>query len=457
MALDDIVSVQITKETIGLTELGFGTALIMSAEAEEDSRFVGTAKEYTDLDELGSTGDNYDAEGVTYLKAQALFQQNPRPDKIVVGKRANLPLMTLDMIPIVVADTDYTIAIAGRGVADSFTFNSGPTPTVASIITGLVALINAGTQDVLATDNTTDMDLESADAPGGSATAGKPFTVEYDRSLWTVQNVTADPGIVADVDNVRNAVDGNDDWYAALIDSYGAAEITALAASIEATGYPGKIFLATTSDADVAAAGGGNLAETLQALLYERTALMWHENPHAGPEAAWAGARLPKDPGSVTWKFTRLVGQSPSALTTTEKTNLRNQNVNRYVQITADPASASVCDGNMIGGEWIDVTRGLDFVVARIQERVFGLLLRSDKIPFTDDGIAQVKGEVQGVMELGIRQSIFTDSPRPVVTAPRAADVSANDKANRLLPDVDFSATLAGAVHAVEVQGTVSV
>jgi hypothetical protein len=42
------------------------------------------------------------------------------------------------------------------------------------------------------------------------------------------------------------------------------------------------------------------------------------------------------------------------------------------------------------------------------------------------------------------------------VFVPRAIDIPANDKANRILPDVTFTAILAGAVHSVQVNGTLA-
>ena len=43
------------------------------------------------------------------------------------------------------------------------------------------------------------------------------------------------------------------------------------------------------------------------------------------------------------------------------------------------------------------------------------------------------------------------------VEAPRAADVSAANKAARLLPDITFRATYQGAISKVEISGTISV
>jgi len=39
---------------------------------------------------------------------------------------------------------------------------------------------------------------------------------------------------------------------------------------------------------------------------------------------------------------------------------------------------------------------------------------------------------------------------------PRAASVSTNDKANRILRDLTFSARLAGAIHVAEIKGNLT-
>jgi hypothetical protein len=457
MSLSSIVQVTIDQQTTPVSRTGFGTPMIMSAEAQVDSRFPTTAKIYTDISELGSTGDNFDTAGVAFLKAQAIFGQSPKPTQLVIGKRASLPLMTQNLIPIAKNLTSYTIKIGGRGVlgsdVETFTFVSDATATVAEIIAGLVALINAGAQNVLATDNGpgTSMDIEAAASPGGAATAGKPFTAEFERSLWVAQNTTPDPGIVADITTVRTAIDGNDDWYALHLDSFGFAEINATAVHIETLV---KIFLGTTSDADALTAATTDIFSVLQALSLRRTAVEWHENPHTGLGEGWAGGILPLDPGSVTWKFKTVATVAPSILTPAEIVNLQGKNGNFYRTLAGVNIT---CDGKMAGGEFIDITRGIDFITARLQENIFGRLVNLPKIAFTDEGIAIVESEVRGVMDLGISQGIFSPDPPPTVTVPAANDVDVNDRANRILPDVKFTAQLAGAIHTVQVQGTVTV
>lgn len=457
MSLQDLVNVQITKETATVTRVGFGTPMILSTEADEDDRFTTTAKIYTSIDGLGPLGDAFDPAGVTFLMAQIIFSQNPKVDKIVIGKRATPSIMKANLIPIVKADTDYVVTIGGRGVAgadvETFTFDSGATPTVASIIVGVVALINAGAQKVLATNNTsTDMDIETAATAGGIAAAEKPYTLQFDRSLWTAQNVTADTGIATDLSTVRNAVDGDDDWYALFADTFGKAEITALAAAIEALF---KIYLPTTFDADVLTASTTDIGSTLQASNFARTALSWHETPGViDLGAAWGGEELPQDPGSITWKFKSLGGPAFSRLTPSELAELKGKNVNNYIRKAGNNMTQ---EGVTASGEFIDITRGIDFITARLQENIFGRMINLPKIPFTDPGIAVIEAEVRGVMQLGISQGIFTADPAPLVTVPLANDVDVNDRANRILPDVRFTAQLAGAIHFVEVRGVVTV
>ncbi len=456
MSLQDLVNVTIDKQTASVTRVGFGTPIIMSTEADEDNRFTTTAKIYTDLDQMGVNGDNFDTAGVAYKEATTIFSQNPKVDKIVVGKRTLPPTMKVEFTPVAKNLTAYAVTIGGRGAAgadvETFTFTSDATAIASEIIAGLVALINAGAQKVLATDvASTTMTIESAVSAGGATATGKPFTIQVNRELLKPQNITADPGIVTDVDAVRTATDGNDEWYAAYLDSFGKAEIIAMAAKIETLV---KMYFPTTFDADVLTAVTSDVGSTLQASGYVRTALQWHETPlFSDLGAAWGGKLLPSDPGSVTWKFKSLAGPAYSLLTPSELAELKGKGVNNYIR---KAGNSMMQEGVTSGGEYIDITRGIDFIQARLQENIFGRMINLPKIPFTDPGIAIIEAEVRGVMDLGISKGIFAADPAPTVSVPLAVDVDTNDKANRLLPDVNFTAVLAGAIHFVEVNGTVT-
>jgi hypothetical protein len=55
-----------------------------------------------------------------------------------------------------------------------------------------------------------------------------------------------------------------------------------------------------------------------------------------------------------------------------------------------------------------------------------------------------------------VSKGIFTATPAPVVTVPDVVDVSVTDKEDRILRDVKFTGTLAGAIHKVIISGVVS-
>jgi hypothetical protein len=101
--------------------------------------------------------------------------------------------------------------------------------------------------------------------------------------------------------------------------------------------------------------------------------------------------------------------------------------------------------------------RFIDWLYANIQEDVFALLQANDKIPFTDIGIAQVQGAIQAVLGRGISVGGLSADPAPAVTVPAVADISTIDKAARNLTGIEFTATLAGAIHIVTITGSVSV
>ena len=62
--------------------------------------------------------------------------------------------------------------------------------------------------------------------------------------------------------------------------------------------------------------------------------------------------------------------------------------------------------------------------------------------------------EIEGRLELAVTQGILSEYE---VTVPLVADIDPADKAVRNLPDVNFTGVLAGAIHTVEIAGTISV
>jgi len=212
--IDKHVSVTITKETATVSRVGFGTPAILTYH----TRFPEVYRLYGSLTEM--TDDNFTVDDLAYKMAAVMFAQSPRPEQIVVGRRATAPLRDVKLTPRAnpLASTAYWVKINGV----LFSFTTDATPTVAEITAGLVALIDAGSENVDATDNTTDFDVESADAPGGSATAGVPFIIEFDHAQFEFNDNTADAALDTDFATLLAAYD---DFYGIVVDAWDAVNI----------------------------------------------------------------------------------------------------------------------------------------------------------------------------------------------------------------------------------------
>lgn len=437
--LNSIVQITITKDTATVSRTSFGIPGLLVYH----TTFPEAARSYANLTEM--TDDGFLTTDRAYLMATAIFAQSPRPASIVVGRRDSAPLRDVEMTPNanLLADTAYALTINGT----EFSYTTGATPTVAAITAALETAINAGAEDVLATDGTTEITIEKAATPGGVATAGVPFTIEFDRSLWDIVDNTTDPGIVADLTAMRAAIDT---WYALVSDALSAAEIEPLATAVEAAK---KIYGADSQDSDILGSGSADIASTLQGLALDRSFLCYH--PAAGAQhfaPAWVGSQLPYDPGSTTWKFWTLATLAAYELSSSEQGNADGKGCNHYQEIAGNNITA---EGVMCGGEYIDITHFIDWLESTMQEDVFRVFLINKKVPYTDPGIQSVVTVVEGVLKKGITRGGLAADPPPVTTAPRASEVDANDKGTRTLPDVDFQATLSGAIHKTIIVGRV--
>ena len=171
------------------------------------------------------------------------------------------------------------------------------------------------------------------------------------------------------------------------------------------------------------------------------------------PEAAWAGGQLPEDPGTITWAFKTFVGVTADDLTSAQKNKALGNKVNTYTPVGGEDITQN---GTMASGRFIDVRRSVDLIQTRMEENVFARIVGSKKIPYTDQGVAIIESEVRSVLT-GLQPTVVATDPEPTVSVPKVLDVDASDRANRLLPDVKFTARLSGAIHKVEVRGTISV
>jgi len=441
MSLEDIVSVQISAQTTTVSRLGFGTPLI----ARFHNVFPDVVREYKSVADMLS--DGFSATDPAVLIATKIASQNPKPAKWKIGKRSSAFTQEVRITPINTTEGyTYNFDVVVDTIPTVITYTNGAAETVATICTALQALIDA-IVGVTATDNTTDVTVETD-------TAGD--LVDYvgfdEPDNFTFKDITTDPGIAADLTAIESV--DPDGWYALVLDSNSEAEILAAASWIEARK---KLFLTNTTDSEVIDNVVTNdVMSDLQSFAYARTAIVYSQARLLNwTGAAWAANRLPSDPGSSTWSFKTLASvQVDGNLTGGQTSVIESKGGNVYRTIAGVNVTTF---GITASGEYIDVTRFIDWLDSRLKERIFGVLVNNPKIPYTDVGVDLMRSQVLAQLQQGISAGGLAADPAPTVQAPKVADIDAADKANRVLPDITFQATLAGAIHQLEISGVLSV
>lgn len=437
--IQEIVQVTISQQTAAVSRAGFGVPLILGENAtfEERIRF------YTGI---AGVAEDFATDDEEYLAAAAILGQTPRPARIAIGKKdANVAkVMTITLDDDLVASNKISVTVNGELVEHTFATDhqTSMTAFAAAIdaIDGVASAVLSGAPyrviTVTATSGRT-LTLTGATITGGASQAD-------------VVLATTEAGYTV-ADGIQDVRDESDDWYALILTSRAEADQLTAAAAIEPMR---KIFLAADDAAGIIASTTTDVLAKLEALAYNRTAFWYHGTDNAYIEAAVAGRCLPTDPGSETWAFKTLAGVSADALTTTQSQNVRVlKSGNTYETIAGLNVTR---EGQMVSGRFIDQTRFIDWLEARLQERIFTILIQNDKIPYTNAGVALIEAGIRAVLRQGVDAGGL-DPDSIEVSVPDVADVDSTDRGNRLLPDVTFSARLTGGIHNIEISGVVTI
>jgi hypothetical protein len=445
MSLDDLVNITITRETAAVSRAGFGYGLILGVHMKTLNRVDWYSRSTWSTEMVA---DGYETTDAIYLAVQRYFAQSPCPTQVAVGRiHADRITVAIDTVQ---DSTLYGIGVESvtAGTPTSCEYTSDATATQTEIADGLANAINISAEapNVTASNVADDVQIDL------DGTDPMVITLTQGATLMTI----GDPaGTIEDADDALNAIVlADNDWYAIAFVDRTQAQVELVAAWVESNT---KLFITASADADIVdttdAADSTTIAAVVKAAAYVRTAVMYHAlAASAYPDAAWLGRCLPLDAGSITWMYKTLTGITADSLTTTQRTNA----LAKYCNIYETVAGVSITqEGKTGGNEYIDITRGIDWLRSEMQADIYQLLVTVDKVPYIDKGISSIESKVRAALEAGIDRKFIASIT--LISTPAAADVSDANKAARLLQDVEFAALLAGAIHAIEVQGVVTV
>jgi hypothetical protein len=433
MGLDDVVQLQISVSSKSPVQAGFGTTLIAGF---HDAWVSDLVREYSKPSDL--LDDGFVVTDHLYRMALALKGQNPSPRNFKVGRLRNAYTHTFELTPTVTTEGFvYSWAIAGH--AGTYTVPNGA--SVQSICEAIQPTIHGYAETTATEDN--------AKISVSAASPGVIISVQLGRG-WTVLDTTTATNLAADLAAI---VAEDNDFYGLVTDTNSAAAITAAATAIEATR---KLYVAQSADTAILNPGSTtDIAYTTAQSAFARTAGIYHHEIGTWANAAWLGQMLSEIPGRATWVYKTLAGIPVTTLSASAETALKNKKWTGYTTLGGLNLTNPNGGGRTSSGEFADTIHGIDWCYARIQERVIGALANAKKIPYTDAGVDVIKAQILAVLNQGIRNGLFAADPAPIVTAPKVAEVAPGDRINRLLPDVEFTAWLAGAIHATSITGVV--
>lgn len=442
-SLGNYALVAITRDTLSASRRGFGTPLLLSYYAAWAER----VREYTSYAEV--IVDFPVTTGPEAIFAAQAFAQDPHVETLKIGRGALKPTQVYTLVPVVQNTHAYRLRVGGKGVTTTeISVTSDGTATATEICDLLRTAVNAVVGKNFTATGTTTL-IITGDA------AGDWFWVEQlDLADFTLAQTHADPGVATDLAAIAVA---DPDFYDLYTTHNSNAFALAAAGWVESNE---RVYTLESNETTSVTTTVGN-SETLDdvaTLARTRTYGIWHQYP-VEMEGAAETSTFSYDPGSETFALKPVGGAgwsgvTPDNLTSTQRANLVARKANGFEPV-GDSGFAVTYNGTVASGEYLDVIRALDFIKDDISKGLLELLVAQPKLSFDDAGIAQVKALIQSRLDKYVRMLILVEGTTGV-TVPRAADVSPSDKALRRLTGVRFSGDLAGAIHFVGVNGTVS-
>ena len=436
--LDQVVSVAISLQATGISQAGFGVPLICGPNGTTENEIFTIASASELINDHG-----YLTTDPEYRKAVALFAQNPSVSTVRLCKISAVS-ETEKRVSLVGAWSAGSLALEVQGQIVSAAFDTDEDTSMGALATAIAAVtgVSSATYSIpngeleISSDAGLALSIKAASLPSGVT--------------GIEQTVLAGSSVVESELNVLTAADK--EFYAVLVASDADADIRSLLSFANANK---KLMFAKTNDALAEKSGEeSSLAYTLNNSSESRAVLIYqnYSQRDEQADAAFAGIGLPLIPGSFTWKFKTPVGISQCKVSVSANVELMNKGVNI---VTRSNNVNFTKEGTTSSGQFIDITRGIDWLEVRLQENMLSLQLNQNKIPYTTAGLNLVAGAIREILRLGSNNGLLNDDF--TILVPDINEVLANDKANRVLKNVKFVASLQGAIHRVEIQGTVTV
>lgn len=334
-SINEIIEINISRETRGVTRQGFGTPLFIG----DTSGVLGLddrVRTYTSAEAVLSDFSETDPE---YIAAQRFFGQQISPTFIKIGLHDPTATQSVDFEVTPASSTTYEVTVDST----PFSYEAGDGDTVQDIVEGL--------QEDFAAQSVPGTFVDNND--------GTFTIIPADKSEFSYSTASPELADTENLETITNAYDEikdtDDDFYFVTAYSHTPVDIELLADVVQTekrlyvTSYKGPDAVDATDSSDI--------GSTLKEKDLSRTMIIYAEDMSEYPECAFVGLQAPKDPGSTTWKFKTVSGVTVSNLTTTQSLTLKGtqfdygKGYNTYESVGGRNI---LREGRVVNGEFID-------------------------------------------------------------------------------------------------------
>jgi len=280
--------------------------------------------------------------------------------------------------------------------------------------------------------------------------ASKIFAQDIHPSKIYIGQVIAEDPDQGEFINAYNRIAlDNNEFYGVLLTSAADSDDVKAIAKAVATDEQYRILGIGSVVADYST--GANLLNDLKTLNIPRNFYIAEGIDKNFLEAAWTGKMLPFQPGSATWAYKNLNYAIATQFSIGQREAIKADNGNFYSNIAGRDVTFN---GIMTNGDYIDNVIGLDWLDNTIKIDMLQLFFNAPIVPYNNNGIGLVQNILNASLEKGVQNGIINSDF--VITVPNYLNIPSSDKATRTLNNVKFTATLAGAIQKVVIQGTVT-
>jgi len=269
----------------------------------------------------------------------------------------------------------------------------------------------------------------------------------------------------------------DNDWYIITVDTT-MRDIAATDGIIAWVQAKSKIAIIDSNDANTEVANTLTSVAARNKNEFDRSAVFYHPDASyfgAASMAAFMSTRNFDDANTAyTVKFKDLPGIAAVNLSSAKITAITGFTPGLGQSETAGHMANTLID---IGGQhfvvegstltqnvFLDEIHASDWIIARTEEELLGILLNNDRIPFDDAGMETLASGVRPVMQAAFRAGIIAEdldangdySPAVEITVPSVFSITDSQRASRIAPAITVRFRYAGAIHDTTVNYTMT-